>query len=100
MSKGIASKRIPLTDSTWEALRDFTNGLGTTYDEAVQLLLNAVVKHGENPLMAGHRLRTDELPPASSGKKLVERLKDVKLTAEDLEDLDRMIERRRERARE
>ncbi len=53
------------------------------------------------PSSAPNKPDSRELPPPASGKVLAERLDEIAshLTTEDLEDLDRVIEKSRERAR-
>lgn len=54
-----ADTRIAVTSATLERMREFTNGLGggTTNDDAINLLLDLVVRKGEPDLLAGYRLR-------------------------------------------
>ncbi len=58
-SKNVASKRIPIKEDTLEHVRDFSNGLSATYDEALEFLLSRVMKPGEDALTAGRRLREE-----------------------------------------
>jgi hypothetical protein len=50
---------IGISEETRDALRDFTRGLGTTYDAALSFLLSLLAEDGETALMAGYRLRSD-----------------------------------------
>lgn len=52
-----ASKRIPLTPDTYEALRDFKNGLGTDYDRAIQKLFELALDPKRDKFEAGKSLR-------------------------------------------
>jgi len=52
-----ATKRIAVTPTTFENVKDFTNGLSVTYDEALEFLLRSVMKPGEDAIMTGRRLR-------------------------------------------
>lgn len=51
------NKRIPVADDTLHRLRDFADGLGTTYDDAINFLIDMATDEDENPKLAGHRLR-------------------------------------------
>lgn len=51
------NKRIPVADDTLQRLRDFADGLGSTYDEAINFLIDLAADEDENPKLAGHRLR-------------------------------------------
>jgi hypothetical protein len=53
----IATKRIALTPTHFDQIRDFSRGLGATYDEAIELLLSLAKQPGEDELIAGRRLR-------------------------------------------
>lgn len=61
MVRSGATRRIPLTDETMEQLRDFAAGLGSTYDEAIQVLLAIAKEPDEHEFVAGKRLR-DRIP--------------------------------------
>ena len=52
------TRRIAVTPETQELVREFSKGLDTTQDEAIQFLLEQIMKPGEDPLLAGHRLRS------------------------------------------
>lgn len=54
-----ATKRIAVTPTTFENVKDFTNGLSVTYDEALDFLLRSVMQPDEDALMAGRRLRSE-----------------------------------------
>ncbi len=49
-------KRIPVTDQTHKRVTQFRDGAGLTYDEAINLLLDAVTSE-EGVRAAGARLR-------------------------------------------
>lgn len=51
------NKRIPVADETIQRLRAFADGLGTTYDDAINFLIDMATDDEENPKLAGHRLR-------------------------------------------
>ena len=51
------NKRIPVADDTIHRLRDFADGLGATYDDAINFLIDMATDEDENPKLAGHRLR-------------------------------------------
>ena len=53
--------RIPCTPDTKIRVRQFKKGLGITYDDAVNFLLDNLVKPNEDELEAGIRLR-DKVP--------------------------------------
>jgi hypothetical protein len=54
------TKRIPLTDITQADMRDFAQGLGVTYDEAIQFLLSRIVdRRSEDLMIMGRLLRED-----------------------------------------
>jgi len=57
MSGTRVNKRIPVTDDTLNRLRDFSNGLGTTYDDAINFLIDQISDDGETAKRTGHRLR-------------------------------------------
>lgn len=59
MGGRMVNSRIPVTEETRDELREFVNGLGTTYDDAILFLLDTVKKEGEDALLAGHRLRKE-----------------------------------------
>ncbi len=52
-----ASKRLPVTPSTFDKIRDFSRGLDASYDEAIQYLLSLAVQPKEEEMFAGRRLR-------------------------------------------
>jgi hypothetical protein len=62
-----SSKRIPLTPTTFEKLRDFSRGLGTSYDETIDALLKLVVIPDEDPLLAGRRFREKQNTEGNTG---------------------------------
>ena len=51
------NKRIPVADDTIQRLRAFADGLGSTYDDAINFLIDMVTSEDEDPKLAGHRLR-------------------------------------------
>lgn len=51
------NKRIPVADDTIQRLRAFADGLGSTYDDAINFLIDMATSEDENPKLAGHRLR-------------------------------------------
>lgn len=52
-----ASKRIPVTPTAWEAIKDFCSGMGVNYSEGLMFLLEQVTEPGEDAMLAGRRLR-------------------------------------------
>jgi hypothetical protein len=61
MVRSAATRRIPVTGETMDRLRDFAAGLGSTYDEAIQVLLAVAKEPDEHEFVAGKRLR-DRVP--------------------------------------
>ena len=55
------TRRIAVTPETQELVREFSKGLNSTQDEAIQFLLEQLMKPGEDPLLAGHRLRSEKI---------------------------------------
>jgi hypothetical protein len=51
------NKRIPVADETLQRLRAFADGLGSTYDDAINFLIDMAAYEDEHPKLAGHRLR-------------------------------------------
>lgn len=51
------SKRIPLTPSANQRIKDFADGLGERYAEAIELLLDSIKEPNESDFEAGRRLR-------------------------------------------
>lgn len=51
------TSRIPCTPETQKSVKDFANGLGMTYDDALRFMLNNLLEAHEEPLIAGYRLR-------------------------------------------
>jgi hypothetical protein len=88
----IASKRIALTPTTFDQLRDFSRGLGMQYDDAIQVLLGMAAHPGEDMLIAGRRLRSglrSAPTPQSGAPKSTGKAKDQKPpTPESIEDED------------
>lgn len=60
------SKRVPVTDETLKRLRDFADGLGTTYDESINFLIDYASEQQENAKRTGHRLRVQYDPTLST----------------------------------
>jgi hypothetical protein len=57
MSGRVVNSRVSVTEETRKRLRDFANGMGVTYEEAVIFLLDNVMHPGEDDLLAGRRVR-------------------------------------------
>lgn len=53
----VASKHFAITPSMFDRFREFSRGLGGTYDDAIAILLDAALQPGEDALLAGKRLR-------------------------------------------
>ena len=68
MSGRVTNSRISATEETKRRLRDFTNGLGGEYDDAINYLLDLASKKDEAALLAGIRLR-DEFKKKYPGRK-------------------------------
>lgn len=49
--------RVPCTPETKVKLRDFSNGLGLTYDEALNFMMREFMQGDEAQMLAGFRLR-------------------------------------------
>jgi hypothetical protein len=49
--------RIPCTPETKVKLRDFANGLGLTYDEALNFMMHEFMQGETAEMLAGFRLR-------------------------------------------
>jgi hypothetical protein len=62
------NKRIPVADDTIHRLRAFADGLGSTYDDAINFLIDMATADEENPKLAGHRLRGQYDPVFASLK--------------------------------
>jgi len=60
------NKRIPVADDTIQRLRAFADGLGSTYDDAINFLIDMATSENENPKLAGHRLRGQYDPAFAS----------------------------------
>lgn len=58
MSGRMVNSRVSVTEETRDELKDFANGLGVTYDEAIKLLLGMVRQGNEELIVSGRRLRT------------------------------------------
>lgn len=57
--KELATKRIPITPSAFEQIREFCRGLDVSYSDGLNFLLNSVMEKGEDAHGAGRRLRDD-----------------------------------------
>lgn len=57
MSDEKASGRLPITPTNHERIKEFRNGLGSDFDQAVELLLSLALKPGEDEYSAGKRLK-------------------------------------------
>ncbi len=53
-----ASSRLPLTPKSHERMKEFRNGLGGSFDEAIEVLLDSALKSGEDEYSAGKRLKS------------------------------------------
>lgn len=51
------TKRIPLTPTANQRIKDFADGLGERYAEAIELLLDLAKEENESDFDAGRRLR-------------------------------------------
>jgi hypothetical protein len=53
------SARIPCSPEIQQALRDFSNGLGLNYDEALRFMLEQITGSADpkDRLIEGHRMR-------------------------------------------
>lgn len=58
-----ASSRVPVTPAVHQELKEFRNGLGSSFDEAIALLLR-IVTAGEDAYTAGKKLREGSLKVA------------------------------------
>lgn len=56
-----AKARIPVKEDTLERLRRFSDGLGTRYDDAINYLLDSILKGGD-PYPSGRSLGPKQLP--------------------------------------
>jgi antitoxin component of RelBE/YafQ-DinJ toxin-antitoxin module len=56
-SKEAASARIAVTRQTHQRLRDIAHGLGVSQDEAINILLDLIIKPGDDDLLFGRKLR-------------------------------------------
>lgn len=54
-----ATKRIPVTPTAWDEVRDFCSGLSANYSEGILFLLDKVKHPNEDSLTAGRRLRDE-----------------------------------------
>lgn len=52
-----ATSRIAVTPATHEQLKEFRNGLNSSFDDAILLMLKLLIDDGEDPYLAGRRLR-------------------------------------------
>lgn len=59
MADETATKRIPVTPTAWDEVRDFCNGLGANYSEGLLYLLSKVKQPQEDTFNAGRRLRDE-----------------------------------------
>ncbi len=57
MPEDTATKRLSVRDKTLRRMRNLTDGLGDTYDVALNLLLDAYAEPGESDFDVGLRLR-------------------------------------------
>lgn len=58
MSDGrMVNSRISVTEETRDRIKDFANGVGGTYDSALNFLLDYIQESSEDALLAGRRLR-------------------------------------------
>lgn len=53
------TSRIPVSPDTHQDMKDFCNGLRATFDDTIQFLLAQHVRGGEDPVIAGSRLREE-----------------------------------------
>lgn len=58
MSDERANSRLPITPANHERMKEFKNGLGSDFDQAIRLLLSLAVKPGEDEYSAGKRLKS------------------------------------------
>ena len=59
MGQGKATARIPLRQETFERMKEFCHGLDMTNDEVINKFLDRFIHDGEEPLLAGFRLREE-----------------------------------------
>lgn len=57
MANETATKRIPVTPTTFDTIRDFCHGLNMNYSECLQFMLAQLKNGEESPIEAGLRLR-------------------------------------------
>lgn len=57
----MVDKRIPVTDTTQAILKELTRGSRFIYEDVIRHLLSEYLAPGEDPLLAGRRLREEFL---------------------------------------
>lgn len=62
------TSRVPVTPDTHSRLQDFARGLGATFDDAINFLMDKTIDKEES-LMAGRKLRDEFRHLAKSGSK-------------------------------
>jgi hypothetical protein len=62
------TSRIPCTPEVQHFMKEYANGLGVTYDEALRFLVRDIHDTGKDPLIAG-RAQRDALMAWQKGKK-------------------------------
>ena len=51
------TNRIPCTPEMQRFLKEYANGLGVTYDEALRFLMRDIIDTGRDPLIVGRERR-------------------------------------------
>jgi hypothetical protein len=54
-----ATGRITVTPRIHAMMRDFVRGLDAEYSEGIEFLLSRIIQPGEDPILAGRRLRDE-----------------------------------------
>jgi hypothetical protein len=64
------TSRIPCTPEVQHFMKEYANGLGVTYDEALRFLVRDIHDTGKDPLIAGREQR-DALTAWRKGKSVM-----------------------------
>lgn len=56
------TKKFAVDEEAFERIKEFKDGLGANYAEAIKLLLDIALEDGESEFSAGHRLRAKLRP--------------------------------------
>ena len=57
MADELATSRLPITPTNHERIKEFRNGLGSDFDQTIELLLSLAKQPGEDEYSAGKRLK-------------------------------------------